>query len=29
VQLVMVSWPDNMTIIDPHVTFGDARIGPG
>jgi formylglycine-generating enzyme required for sulfatase activity len=28
-QLVMVSWPDNMTIIDPHVTFGDARIGPG
>jgi len=29
VQLAMVSWPDNMTIIDPHVTFGDARIGPG
>jgi len=29
VQLVMVSWPDNMTIIDPHVTFGDAQIGPG
>jgi formylglycine-generating enzyme required for sulfatase activity len=29
VQLVMVSWPDNMTIIDPHVSFGDARIGPG
>jgi len=29
VQLVMVAWPDNMTIIDPHVTFGDARIGPG
>jgi len=29
VQLVMVAWPDNMTIIDPHVTFGDAQIGPG
>jgi len=29
VQLVMVAWPDNMTIIDPHVSFGDARIGPG
>ena len=29
VQLVMVSWPDNMTIIDPHVSFGDAQIGPG
>jgi formylglycine-generating enzyme required for sulfatase activity len=28
-QLVMVGWPDNMTIIDPHVTFGDAQIGPG
>jgi len=26
---VMVSWPDNMTIIDPHVTFGDAQIAPG
>jgi formylglycine-generating enzyme required for sulfatase activity len=29
IQLVMVAWPDNMTIIDPHVTFGDAEIGPG
>jgi formylglycine-generating enzyme required for sulfatase activity len=29
VQLVMVSYPDNMTMIDPHVTFGDARIRPG
>jgi len=29
VELVMVGWPDNMTIIDPHVTFGDAQIGPG
>jgi formylglycine-generating enzyme required for sulfatase activity len=29
VQLVMVAWPDNMTIIDPHVTFGEAEIGPG
>ena len=29
VQLVMVAWPDNMTIIDPHVTFGGAQIGPG
>jgi len=29
VQLVMVSWPDNMTIIDPHVSFGDAQIDPG
>jgi len=28
-QLVMVSCPDNMTIIDPHVTFGDAQIAPG
>lgn len=28
VQLVMVSCPDNMTIIDPHVTFGDAQIPP-
>jgi sulfatase modifying factor 1 len=28
-HLVMVAYPDNMTIIDPHVTFGDARIGPG
>jgi len=28
VQLVMVAWPDNMTIIDPHVTFGDAEIPP-
>jgi len=27
--LLMVGWPDNMTIIDPHVTFGDAQIGPG
>jgi sulfatase modifying factor 1 len=29
VQLVMVSWPDNMTIIDPHVTFPPPGIGPG
>jgi len=29
VQLVMVNCPDNMTIIDPHVSFGDAQIGPG
>ena len=29
VQLVMVGWPDNMTITDPHVTFGDAQIDPG
>jgi len=29
VQLVMVGWPDNMTIIDPHVTFGEAEIPPG
>jgi len=29
VQLVMVSWLGNMTIIDPHVSFGDAQIGPG
>ena len=29
VQLVMVAWPDNMTIIDPHITFGDAEIAPG
>ena len=29
VWLVMMGWPDNMTIIDPRVTFGDAQIGPG
>ncbi|MBN2271654.1 MAG: formylglycine-generating enzyme family protein [Sedimentisphaerales bacterium] len=29
VHLVMVGWPDNMTIIDQHVTFGDAEIAPG
>ncbi|MBN2270538.1 MAG: hypothetical protein JXN61_07990 [Sedimentisphaerales bacterium] len=28
-RLVMTAWPDNMTIIDPHVTFGDAEIAPG
>jgi sulfatase modifying factor 1 len=28
-QLVMTAWPDNITIIDPHVTFGDAEIAPG
>ena len=28
-QLVMTAWPDNMTTIDPHVTFGDAQIDPG
>jgi len=28
VQLGMVGCPDNMTIIDPHVSFGDAQIGP-
>lgn len=29
VELVIAAWPDNMTIINPHVTFGDAEIGPG
>jgi formylglycine-generating enzyme required for sulfatase activity len=29
VQLVMVAWPDNMTIIDPYVSFADAQISPG
>jgi formylglycine-generating enzyme required for sulfatase activity len=29
VQLVMVNCPDNMTITDPHVSFGGAEIGPG
>ena len=28
VQLGMVGRPENMTIIDPHVTFGDGGIGP-
>ena len=28
-QLVMVAWPDNMTVIDPHVSFGGAPIEPG
>ncbi|MBN2271060.1 MAG: formylglycine-generating enzyme family protein [Sedimentisphaerales bacterium] len=28
-HLVMTAWPGNMTIIDPHVTFGEAEIAPG
>jgi len=29
ISLDMAEWSENMTIIDPNVSFGDAEIGPG
>ncbi|MBL7152336.1 MAG: right-handed parallel beta-helix repeat-containing protein [Phycisphaerae bacterium] len=29
VRLEMVGWPQNVTIVDPTISFGDAEIGPG